>query len=342
LFRRSDQVQDRAMAEPENGAGPAPVGAERPTVTRLLSASAKGAERVAHAAGVDRALNQAAEEAIVRALRSPTVLHALERAIESHEVTEAWRSQEIAQLVNRLLASDAAGQAWAQFLESEQAQMLVERIAGAPEIRAAIGAQSAGLITDIGVRLTIMTEEFDDALERLVRPRDPDSESDQAGLATRLMAAGIDLALLFGVYSLISGVLASLVSAIFGQPLSLPAVIILSLLGVVAGGGFFAAFRGLAGQTPGMRFLSIRLMHDGSAEITFGCAVRRVLALILALLPLGLGYLAILRDPRRRGWHDRMTGTEVIYDTVARAAPHAGSTSTSAAAARHRPHRARR
>ena len=36
-----------------------------------------------------------------------------------------------------------------------------------------------------------------------------------------------------------------------------------------------------------------------------------------------------------------MTGTEVIYDMVARAAPHAGGTSASAAAARHRPRRAR-
>ena len=329
------------MAERKNGAAPSPAGAGQAPVARLLSAGAKGAGRVAHATGADRALNQAAEEAIVRALRSPAVLRALERAIESHDVTDAWGSDEIAQLVNRLLASDAAGQAWAQFLESEQAQMLVERIAGAPEIRAAIASQSAGLITDIGVRLTNITEEFDDALERFVRPRDPDSETDQAGLATRLVAAGIDLALLFAVYSLISSVLASLVSAIFGQPLSVLAVIILSLLGVLGGGGFFAAFWALAGQTPGMRFLSIRLMHDGSAEITFGRAVRRVLALILALLPLGLGYLAILRDPRRRGWHDRMTGTEVIYDMVARAAPHAGSTSASAAASRHRPRRAR-
>jgi hypothetical protein len=79
-------------------------------------------------------------------------------------------------------------------------------------------------------------------VERLVRPREPDSETDQAGLATRPVAAGIDLGLLFAVYSLISSVLASLVSAIFGQPLSLPAVIILRLLGVLAGGGCFAAF----------------------------------------------------------------------------------------------------
>jgi hypothetical protein len=35
--------------------------------------------------------------------------------------------------------------------------------------------------------------------------------------------------------------------------------------------------------------------------------------------------------PRRRAWADRMTGTEVIYDTVARAAPYAVATPTSAA-----------
>ncbi len=294
---------------------------------------------MAHVTGMDRALNQAAEEAIVRALRSPAVLRALERAIESHDVTGEWGSDEIAGLVKRLLASDAAAQAWAQFLESDQAQMLVERIAGAPEIRAAIASQSAGLITDIGVRLTIITEELDDALERVSRPRDPDSETDQAGLATRTVAAAIDLGLLFAAYSLVSSVLASLTSAIFGAHLSLPAVIVLVLMGIVVGGGYFAAFWALAGETPGMRFLSIRLVHDGSREITFGCAFRRVLALMLSLLPLGLGYFAILRDPRRRGWHDRMTGTEVIYDTVARAAPHAGAGPGSAAAARHRPRR---
>lgn len=326
------------MADPGDALPSGQTGADdRTPVTRVLTAGAKGAERVARATGVDRALNQAAEEAIVRALRSPTVMRALSRAIESHDVSRDWDSEEISRLVRTLLASDAAAQAWTQFLESEQAQMLVERIAGAPEIRAAIASQGAGLITDIGVRLTTITEEFDDALERIVRPRDADSETNQAGLATRLVAAGIDLALLFAAYSLISSVLASLASAIFGQHLSLLAVIIVSLLGVVAGGGCFAAFWALAGQTPGMRFLSIRLIHNGSTEITAGCAIRRVLALILALLPLGLGYFAILRDRNRRAWHDRLTGTEVIYDVAARAAPHAGAVPPAAAAARRRP-----
>ena len=314
---------------------------DAPPVSRMLTAGAKSAERVAHAAGVDRALNQAVEEALVRALRSPAVIRAIERAIEDQRLTKQPESDEIARLVKRALETEAADHAWREMLESEQAQMLVERIAGAPEIRAAIASQSAGLITDIGVRLTIITEELDDALERITRRRDPDSETDQAGLATRAVAGAIDLGLLFAGYALVSGVLASLVPAVFGQPLSLTAVIVLAALGLLVGGGIFAAFWALAGQTPGMHFLAIRLTRaDGSREITFGRGLRRVLAVIISLLPLGLGYLAILRDPRRHAWADRWTGTEVIYDPVARAAPHSGVSPASAAAARHRPRKA--
>jgi uncharacterized RDD family membrane protein YckC len=72
-----------------------------------------------------------------------------------------------------------------------------------------------------------------------------------------------------------------------------------------------------------MRFLSIRLVSQDSRQITFGRALHRVFDAMLSLLALGLGFLAILRDPSRHAWHDRMTGTEVVYDRRARTAPHA-------------------
>jgi uncharacterized RDD family membrane protein YckC len=318
IRRRADDSVPGADASAASDGG-------TPPAARVLTAGAKSAERVARATGVDRVVNDAVEEAIVRALRSPAVLRAIERAIEeSHVEAAERRSDEIAQVVRRVLQSDTADKAWTEFLQSDQAQMLVERIAGAPEVRAAIASQGAGLITDIGVRLTVISERLDDTLERVVRADDPDSETNQAGLATRAIAAGVDLALLFAGYSLVSGLLASVFSAVFGDRLPLAAIIVLWVLGVVVGGAIFAAFWALAGQTPGMRFLSIRLEHRGSREITARCAVRRVFAVILSLLPFGLGYLAILRDPQRRAWADRMTDTEVIYDVGARSAPHAG------------------
>lgn len=303
----------------------------KPPVARLLTAGARGAERMAQATGVDRAFDQAVEEAIVRALRSPAVVRAIERALEADAATAERGSDELAQLVRRVLESEAAEQVWKEVLASGQAQMLVERIAGAPEIRAAIAAQTTGLITEIGVRLTKLTEALDDALERIVRERDPDSETNQAGLATRLVAAGIDVGLMFLVYLIASSVVASVIPFVSGSNLSLPVAIVLGALGFLIAGAILAAFWALAGQTPGMRFLSIRLLHQGSQDITMGCAIRRVLGVIVSLVPLGLGYFAILRDPSRRAWHDRMTGTEVIYESVPRSAPHAGSTAMSGA-----------
>lgn len=329
-FARRVPGDSRDPVDNNRGYQPARSGDDRPRASRLLSVGARGTARVAKVTGVDYALNEAVEEALVRALRSPAVVRAIERAVEEHAANFEQGSDEVAAVVRRVLESDAADQVWSQVLESEQAQKLVERVAKAPEVRAAITSQGAGLVTDIGIRLTKITEEFDDRLERLVRRENAESETNQAGLATRVVAGAVDLGLLFAAYSLISGVVGSVVGGLFGRTPSTPALAVLIVLGVLVGGGVFATFWSLAGQTPGMRFLSIRVVHDGSSVIGLRRATRRVLGVVLSLLPFGLGFFAILRDPRRRAWHDRMAGTEVIYDMAARQAPHAGDRGGSA------------
>jgi uncharacterized RDD family membrane protein YckC len=297
-------------------------GAGKPPVARLLGAGARGADRVAQATGVNQALDQAVEEALVRALRSPGVRRAIERAIETEITSGELAPDAIRRAARQALDSEAATQVWAELLASDQAQMLVERIAEAPEIRAAIAAQTGGLITDLGIRLTKITEALDDAMERVTR-RDDDSETNQAGLATRLVAAAVDVGLLFGLYSLGSAVFAAVLPYAFGGHLSLPVAIVLIVLGVTLAGAIFVMFWTLVGQTPGMRFLSIRVTNeDGTRNPTPRMATRRFLAVFVSLVPLGLGFLAILRDPKRRAWHDRIAGTEVIYDMAARTAPH--------------------
>jgi hypothetical protein len=56
----------------------------------------------------------------------------------------------------------------------------------------------------------------------------------------------------------------------FGQQLSLAGAVVLGELGFLAVGAVFSAFWALVGQTPGMRFLSIRLTYHGSRDITLG------------------------------------------------------------------------
>ena len=86
------------------------------------------------------------EEAVNGALESETVKRALVEALDSEMVDEVWR---------RLLASD-------------QAQRLVERIAEAPELRAAISAQSVGFLEDVGHTIGGTTHRIDGAIERVV------------------------------------------------------------------------------------------------------------------------------------------------------------------------------
>jgi uncharacterized RDD family membrane protein YckC len=159
-------------------------------------------------------------------------------------------------------------------------------------------------------------------MEKVVRS-DDESETNQAGLATRLVAIAVDLGMLFALYAIVSSVFASVIPFTSGHRLSLPVAIVLGVLGFVAAGGIIAGFWALAGQTPGMRFLSIRVTSEGSHHLPFKLAVRRFLGAVLSALAVGLGYIAILRDTRRRAWHDRMVGTEVVYDMDARMAKHA-------------------
>jgi uncharacterized RDD family membrane protein YckC len=312
--------------------GRPPASRSRSPAARMLGAGARGAERIAEATGVDKAIEDATEEAIVRALRSPAVERAIVRVLVEENaigraVEQALTDDEVVEAVTRALDSEVADRVWEEILASPKAQMLVERVAEAPEVRAAIAQQGVGLITDVGRRLTVLTEAVDDAAEevahRLFRRPGHEAETNQVGLVTRALAAVVDLALLGALFSITSGVLASIIPAISGDGdgLSIWGVLTWGVVGFVVGGAIFVAFWALIGQTPGMRFLSIHLDADGSQEIGLKRALRRIVAVPLSLLPLGLGFFAILLSPQRRGWHDRIADTTVLYDEEVKEAP---------------------
>jgi uncharacterized RDD family membrane protein YckC len=304
----------------------------RSPAARALGAGARGAERLVGATGVDKAIEDATEEAIVRALRSPAVERAIVRVlVEENAVGRALEraltSDEVAEAIVNALDSDVADRVWEEILASPKAQMLVERIAEAPEVRAAIAQQGVGLITDVGRRLTVLTEALDDAAERMVhgmlnRPGH-EAETNQVGLVTRALAGIVDLALIGALLSIGSGLLASIVPAATGgsDGLSIWGVLTFGVVGFLIGSAIFIAFWALVGQTPGMRFLSIHLDAGGSQEIGLRRAIRRMVAIPFSLLFAGLGFFAILLSPERRGWHDRFAGTTVLYDAEAAHAP---------------------
>lgn len=81
---------------------------------------------------------------------------------------------------------------------------------------------------------------------------------------------------------------------------------------VVAMGYWLIAWM-VTGETLGHAIMGVRVMHREGARLNFWQALRRLLGYVLSLLPLGLGFLWVLIDNRRDGWHDKIAGTDAVY-----------------------------
>jgi len=86
------------------------------------------------------------------------------------------------------------------------------------------------------------------------------------------------------------------------------------LLMAAIGIGYYTYFFG-AGQTPGMRLLEIKLVRaDGIEPIGLRRGFLRWVGMEISGVVLFLGYLWILIDRRRQGWHDKIAGTYVVKE----------------------------
>src|SRR3954464_10628322 len=181
----------------ENGASQ---NGRSPISTRLLGVGVRGARSVTKATGIDRAVEVAAEEAIVAAVESEAVERAMARVLEGPVVEEAvngaLESEAVKRAMLEAMDSELVDEVWRRLLASDQAQQLVERIAEAPELRAAISAQGAGLLSDIGRTVGRIARRFDDGFERIARRivfrRPREEPTDRAGAVRRTLAFLVD------------------------------------------------------------------------------------------------------------------------------------------------------
>jgi uncharacterized RDD family membrane protein YckC len=68
----------------------------------------------------------------------------------------------------------------------------------------------------------------------------------------------------------------------------------------------------LYGQTPGKWLMGIKVVPVHGGRMTTMRALARFGGYILSALPFYAGFLWML-GPSRRGWHDRLAGTQVVY-----------------------------
>jgi uncharacterized RDD family membrane protein YckC len=124
----------------------------------------------------------------------------------------------------------------------------------------------------------------------------------------RLVAYIFDILILGVAYFLalvIFGAL-SFAAPLLGIPLLILSFIFLPLV-------YFPWFWVRGGQTPGMRVFSLYVVRDrDGGTIGWGAAILRLIGYWINGLVFYLGYIWILIDKRRRGWHDLIAGTVVI------------------------------
>jgi hypothetical protein len=279
-----------------------------PLAARLLGAGARGAGAVGRATGIDKAVEIAAEEAIVSAVESEAVERAIARVLEGPVIEEAVQgaldSAQVKKAILETLDSELVDEVWKRLLAGPQVQQMVERIAEAPEVRAAIASQSIGLLGDIGRQIAKLARDLDNTVERILRRiffrRRRPLPTNRAGLVTRGGAV-------------IAGAATLLVTFFGGSGNGVPrgTLAVGSFLWLAIVGTYLVGFWSLAGQTPGMRFLGIRLNEK---RLPFRRSVKRLIGIGLSFLTFGIGFLGIVFGESRRSWADRMGRTEVIYD----------------------------
>jgi uncharacterized RDD family membrane protein YckC len=138
---------------------------------------------------------------------------------------------------------------------------------------------------------------------------------DYTGLVTRAIAFGID-AVIIDLAAVVVAAIVALALNLFNVPSRIDTA--LAALGaivfVVWAAAYFVTFWSTTGQTPGARIMRFRVLAPGSTGGHIGPrrALLRLLAMVLAAIPLLAGYFMVLFDDRRRGLHDRLARTVVV------------------------------
>jgi len=75
---------------------------------------------------------------------------------------------------------------------------------------------------------------------------------------------------------------------------------------------YFTYFHGTTGQTPGKMLFGLQVIQSSDEQMTPGIAFLRWVGYIFSGLILCLGFLWIIFDKKKQGWHDKIAGTLVI------------------------------
>ena len=124
---------------------------------------------------------------------------------------------------------------------------------------------------------------------------------EKAGAGARLASFILDVIIIEVVW-----IIYVIFNLIFSIGIALVAAVFILII------GYFTYFFG-NGQTPGMKIMKIKLCRtDGTYPIGYTRGFLRWIGMIISGLILDLGYLWILIDENKQGWHDKIADTYVV------------------------------
>jgi uncharacterized RDD family membrane protein YckC len=76
---------------------------------------------------------------------------------------------------------------------------------------------------------------------------------------------------------------------------------------------YFIFFFATTGQTVGKAIMGLRVVTNDGKRMGVKRSFIRAVCYVLSLAPLGLGFVWVLGEDRRRAWHDKIAHTYVLY-----------------------------
>lgn len=83
-------------------------------------------------------------------------------------------------------------------------------------------------------------------------------------------------------------------------------------LALLLGIAYFVWMNGAYGATIGKMILKLKIVKEDGSKINYSDALIRELASVLSFIVLWLGYLNVIWDKRKQGWHDKIAKTIVV------------------------------
>jgi uncharacterized RDD family membrane protein YckC len=137
-----------------------------------------------------------------------------------------------------------------------------------------------------------------------------------AGFVTRLFAYVMDIAIVAGILALggwIAVLIDNMIENVGLDPrVDLASIYVFMIPFIIT--LYFVMFWSLTGRTIGKWFMGLRVVNQDGRPPTIGRSIVRALGYALSALAFWIGYVWVIIDDERQGWHDHMARTWVVYD----------------------------